>query len=150
MPIPPKNKPISTSPPPDHSIHTMRLWSLAQATALCNDWNMATFFRVVHTDVAACLRQLDTLRAPELVAVDAAEVLVQVCVTLRAKLVSEIRVNVAKLKRTYDECIDVLATVCRTISLATLSLCFPSPVDWRGECVQTGAHHYVGYYLSEI
>lgn len=76
----------------------MRLWSVAQATALCTDWNMSTFFRVAHTDINHCLDQLAALRVPDLVAGEASEVLVQVSVALRAKLVSEIKVNVGKLK----------------------------------------------------
>lgn len=81
----------------DHSVHTMRLWAVAASKALCTDWNVSAFFRVAHGDINKCLEQLRQLRVPEMVPSDAAEVLVEVCVALRAKLVSEIKVNVAKL-----------------------------------------------------
>lgn len=81
----------------DHSVHTLRLWAAVQAKTLCTDWNMKLFFKVVHNDVNQCLDTLKELRVPEMVPTDSLEVLVQVCVALRAKLVSEIRVNVSKL-----------------------------------------------------
>lgn len=59
---------------------------------------MKMFFKVVYNDVNHCLEQLNELRVPELVPADSYEVLVQVCVALRAKLVSEIKVNINKLK----------------------------------------------------
>lgn len=62
---------------------------------------MKLFFRVVHTDVTHCLEQLKELRVPEMVPTDSLEVLTQVCVALRAKLVSEIRVNISKLAVSY-------------------------------------------------
>lgn len=76
----------------------MRLWAAAQAKAVCTDWDMRSFFQVVHYDVNHCLDQLKELRVPELVPSDSVEVLIQVCVALRAKLVSEIKVNIGKLK----------------------------------------------------
>lgn len=81
----------------DHSVHTLRLWAAVQAKSLCTDWNMKLFFKVVHNDVNQCLDALKELRVPEMVPTDSLEVLVQVCVALRAKLVSEIRVNISKL-----------------------------------------------------
>lgn len=81
----------------DHSVHTLRLWAVVQAKTLCTDWNMKLFFKVVHNDVNQCLDTLKELRVPEMVPTDSLEVLVQVCVALRAKLVSEIRVNISKL-----------------------------------------------------
>lgn len=55
---------------------------------------------------------------------------------------------VLRPQQTYAECIEVLATICRTISLATLSLCFPAPSDWQGAQLQDAAGDYVRYYLS--
>lgn len=83
---------------PDHSIHTMRLWAAAKAKALCTDWNMTMFFKVVQNDVNQCLEQIKVLRVPDLVPTDMLEVQVKVCVALRAKLVSEVKVNIGKLK----------------------------------------------------
>ncbi|KAG4065560.1 hypothetical protein HA402_013330 [Bradysia odoriphaga] len=134
----------------DHSVHTMRLWAAYKAKELCTEWNMKMFFKVVYNDVNHCLEQLKELRVPELVPADSFEVLVQVCVALRAKLVSEIKVNVNKLKQTYGECIDVLASICQTISLATLTLCFPSPKLWQSDSLQENANEYVAYYLNQL
>lgn len=48
----------------DHSIHTMRLYVATIAKKLCSDWNMSTFFKVVHNDMNLCLEQLNDLRLP--------------------------------------------------------------------------------------
>lgn len=82
----------------DHSIHTMRLWAAAKAKSLCIDWCMEMFFKVVQNDVNQCLEQIKSLRMPDLVAADISEVEIQVNVALRAKLVSEVKVNICKLK----------------------------------------------------
>lgn len=107
----------------DHSVHTMRLWAVAASKALCTDWNVSAFFRVAHSDINKCLEQLRQLRVPEMVPSDAAEVLVEVCVALRAKLVSEIKVNVAKLTvsvaqtQLCDWWVNLIARVCSTANL---------------------------------
>lgn len=80
----------------------MRLWAAVQAKALCTDWNMKMFFKVIYNDVNHCLEQLKELRVPEMVPTDSLEVLVQVSVALRSKLVSEIKVNVNKLKVEFN------------------------------------------------
>lgn len=48
----------------DHSIHTMRLWTVTKAKELCSDWNMKVFFQVVHDDMEKCLEHLSDLRLP--------------------------------------------------------------------------------------
>lgn len=48
----------------DHSIHTMRLWTVTKAKELCSDWNMKIFFQVVHDDMDKCLEHLNDLRLP--------------------------------------------------------------------------------------
>lgn len=49
----------------DHSIHTMRLWGNTKAKELCSDWNMNTFFRLIHNDMGGiCLERLNEMRAP--------------------------------------------------------------------------------------
>lgn len=126
----------------------MRLWSAAKAKSLASEWNMNMFFRVVHNDLGLCLTQLQGLRFPELAATDTIEVHLQVCVALREKLISEVKVNVDKLKAATKECIDVLASVCSTTSLATLSLCFPAPKLWQTEYIQESANEYVSYLLG--
>lgn len=82
----------------DHSIHSMRLWAAAQAKSLCTDWNMSLFFCVVQSDLSECLKQISILRVPDLIPTDPYEVEVKVNVALRAKLVSEVKVNVQKLR----------------------------------------------------
>lgn len=134
----------------DHTIHTMRLWGAAKAKMLCTEWNMKMFFRVVHNDVRLCLAQLKSLKFPQLVAPDTLDVHIQVCVALRAKLISEVKINIQKLQQTTTECIDVLASVCSTISLATLSLCFPSLQMWQTDVLQPTANDYVPYLLEQI
>ncbi|KFB53386.1 hypothetical protein ZHAS_00021700 [Anopheles sinensis] len=134
----------------DHSIHSMRIWAANKARSLCTDWNMMMFFKVVHSDIGLCLEQLQYIRVPELSADDPLEVQVQVCVALRAKLVSEIKENIIKLKATCTECIDVLAAVCRTTSLASLTLCFPYFKHWQTEALQERANEYVAYFFNQI
>lgn len=128
----------------------MRLWAASKAKSLSTEWNMNMFFRVVHNDIHLCLTQLQGLRFPQLVNCDSLEVHLQVCVALRAKLISEVKVNVEKLKETTKECIEILALICSTTSLATLSLCFPSPKFWQTELVQETSNDYVPYLLEQI
>ncbi|XP_059621135.1 uncharacterized protein LOC132264825 [Phlebotomus argentipes] len=134
----------------DHSIHSMRLWAAEKAKALCADWNMKMFFRVVHRDVGSCLEHLRDLRVPQLVPPDPLEVHIQVCVSLRAKLVSEIKINIEKLKQTAAQCIVVLSSVCSTTSLATLSLCFPPVKFWQTDVLLEKASEYVSSFLDQI
>lgn len=134
----------------DHSIHTMRLWAAAKAKALCTEWNMMMFFKVVQNDVNFCLDQIKTLRVPELVPSDPLEVQVQVCVALRAKLISEVKININKLKSTYASCIEILAAICKTLCLATLSLCFPKSRQWQEEGAQEKPNEYVAYFMGEF
>lgn len=144
---------------------------------------MELFFKVVQNDVNQCLEQIKTLRLPDLVAADLCEVEIQVNVTLRAKLVSEVKVNVCKLKvnrpfyqnlllffffnlnspvtiliafcdpfiapqLTYSECIDVLAALCKMLSLASLKLCFPEPICWQVTELKDTPNEYVGFFLG--
>lgn len=76
----------------------MRIWAAAKAKALCVDWCMNMFFKIVQNDVNQCLEQIKTLRTPDLVAPDTYETEIQVNVALRAKLISEVKVNICKLK----------------------------------------------------
>lgn len=76
----------------------MRLWAAAKSKALCIEWCMDMFFKVVHNDINQCLEQIKCLRTPDLVTPDPLEVEIQVNVALRAKLVSEVKVNICKLK----------------------------------------------------
>lgn len=134
----------------DHSIHTMRLWAAAKSKSLSSEWNMKMFFLVVHNDIRLCLEQLQELRVPVLAATDLLEVHLQVCVALRAKLVSEVKINIQKLKQTTAQCIEILASICKTTSLATLTLCFPVAKYWQTEQLNDDPSDYVTYYLEEV
>ncbi|XP_070493085.1 uncharacterized protein [Chironomus tepperi] len=133
----------------DHSIHTMRLWANTKAKELCSEWNMNMFFRLIHNDMSGiCLERLNEVRAPVLVAEDPLEVIIQVNVALRAKLVEEIKENTIKVKTTCYECIEILAAICETTSLATLSLYFPPQRIWQCEVMNKKCNEYVGIYLD--
>lgn len=80
----------------------MRLWAAAKSKALCIDWCMDMFFKVVHNDINQCLEQIRILRTPNLVPTDSFEVEIGVNVALRAKLISEVKVNICKLKVTLN------------------------------------------------
>lgn len=76
---------------------------------------------------------------------------VTVCAQMRAKLTSEVRENIEKLKKTPGECINVLGRACRTQCLANLHMTFPPSPYWR----QSGplpdyASEYVENYLGMI
>ncbi|GBP09111.1 hypothetical protein EVAR_4003_1 [Eumeta japonica] len=118
----------------DHSIHTCRLWCLAETRRLADMWAMDDFFRVTHSDVRACLEQLVNLRfADHTVTIESGKIGVHenVCAQMREKLVSEVRVNIQKLKEAPEEITNVLSAVCATTSLAHLSMLFPGRRGWQ-------------------
>ncbi|XP_022826598.1 uncharacterized protein LOC111356466 [Spodoptera litura] len=118
----------------DHSIHTYRLWCLAETRRLANLWEMKDFFRIAHNDMQACMEQLINLRfADHTVTIESGKIGVHenVCAKMREKLVSEVKVNIQKLKDATDEIIQVLSSVCTTTSLAHLTMIFPSNAEWR-------------------
>lgn len=59
-------------------------------------------------------------------------------------------IKCVNFQQTYGECIEVLAAICQTISLATLTLCFPAPKLWQSDSIQENANDYVSYYLSKF
>ncbi|XP_052742125.1 uncharacterized protein LOC112044032 [Bicyclus anynana] len=118
----------------DHSIHTYRLWCLAESRRLANLWDMDNFFRVTHNDMQVCLEQLVNLRfADHNETLESGKIGVHenVCAKMREKLVSEVKVNIQKLKEATDEITTVLSSVCATISLAHLTMIFPNNAEWR-------------------
>lgn len=85
----------------DHSIHTTRLWALSECRKIANTWNVKSFFAVTHTDIVNCLVQLNNLRlADHTIEIEKGSlaVHVEVCALMRAKLVSEVKENIQKLK----------------------------------------------------
>ncbi|XP_054259357.1 coiled-coil domain-containing protein 142-like [Macrosteles quadrilineatus] len=138
----------------DHSIHTVRLWVQSRAKQLSNPWNMDQFFRVTQSDINTCLRDLSQLKFSNQVDILNAEcsVHVVVCVKMRAKLVSEVKANLEKLQNMSTVVLDILASVCRTVSLANLHMMFPDPHYWRQRLDEMPqfASNYVEDYLEEV
>ncbi|XP_013139936.1 PREDICTED: uncharacterized protein LOC106104428 [Papilio polytes] len=118
----------------DHSIHTYRLWCVSETRRLANLWQMDDFFRITLKDMQVCLEQLANLRfADHTAAIEAENIGVheKVSANMREKLVSEIKVNIQKLKDANEEIIEVLSCVCATTSLAHLTMIFPTHAEWR-------------------
>ncbi|XP_069674313.1 uncharacterized protein [Periplaneta americana] len=137
----------------DHSVHTARLWAANTARHLVNAWTVDAFFLVTQTDVNLCLSELQMLKLTD--HTDFSEIHsehVMVCAKMRAKLTSEVRENILKLKLLPEECIQGMATVCRTIGLANLHMCFPEPRYWRRSSSATPklASSYVRDYLDRV
>lgn len=71
---------------------------------------------------------------------------------MRHKLVSEVQTNIQKLKETAAECVECLAAVCTTTSLAHLQMIFPKPGYYSrgGGDIPSGHTTYVYKYLEQI
>ncbi|CAH0555396.1 unnamed protein product [Brassicogethes aeneus] len=139
----------------DHSIHTTRLWAANETKKLANTWNVDSFFGITHGDIVNCLSQLNGLRMTDhsiQIEKGGLGVHVEVCTLMRAKLVSEVVVNGQKLKDTPSECIEVLASVCRTICLANLQMIFPKNPYWKKieDIAPDKPSDYVEKYLERI
>ncbi|KAK6627798.1 hypothetical protein RUM44_010277 [Polyplax serrata] len=136
----------------DHSVHTVRMWMSSRCRNLAGKWDLDGFYCTYHTDISKCLQTLSTLQLMNHNEIPAnTSVHVTVCTKMRAKLVSEIRENIDKLKKTAAECLRVLAKDCRRESLAILHMCFPTRSYWR----QNGplpdcASDYVEKYLDSV
>ncbi|KAJ8975862.1 hypothetical protein NQ317_015900 [Molorchus minor] len=118
----------------DHSVHMTRLWAAYESKKIANTWNVKAFFAIIHDDIASCLNQLDHLKMTDHtieIEKKGLGVQVEVCALMRAKLASEINVNIEKLKNTPKECVEGLASVCRTICLANLKMLYPPSSYWK-------------------
>lgn len=72
-------------------------------------------------------------------------------VALREKLVSEVKINRDKAKKTSNECINnVFANVCHETSLATLKIYFPPLKIWRVNHLKPSHNEYIDVYLDII
>ncbi|OWR51364.1 hypothetical protein KGM_206665 [Danaus plexippus plexippus] len=131
----------------DHSIHTYRLWCMRETRRLSNSWLMNDFVRVAHNDMRTCLEQLVNLRfADHTETIEAGKIGVHenVCAKMREKLVSEV-------KEANDEITLVLSSVCATISLAHLTMIFPSNAEWRRIAQPDTAYSiYVHEFLDKM
>ncbi|XP_046384326.1 uncharacterized protein LOC124154558 [Ischnura elegans] len=137
----------------DHSLHTLRIWVQAYTRKAASSWNALCFFRAAHSDVMCALDVLKQLRLPE--SQDLSEVKsvnLTVCVKMRAKLVSEVKANIAKLQALPAECLTVLAMMGRTVSLATLCLIMPEARYWRrrNNALPEFPSPYVEEYLDKV
>lgn len=78
------------------------------------------------------------------------EVHINVNVALREKLVSEVKTNRDKAKKTTNECINkVFAYICEETALATLKIYFPMKI-WRTKRLKTTHNQYIDVYLDII
>lgn len=79
------------------------------------------------------------------------EVHMNVNVSLREKLVSEVKTNREKAKKTTNECItNVFAYTCEQTSLATLKIYFPPVKIWRVNELKSQHNQYIDVYLDLI
>ncbi|XP_018802572.1 PREDICTED: uncharacterized protein LOC108977375 [Bactrocera latifrons] len=134
----------------DHSVHSMRLWVKEQAKQLCCEWQMDRFFRIMEHDVRVCLAGFGKHKLPKLTA-DLTDILMLVNVALRAKLILEINANIDKLKKTNEECVQIMSEVCRILSLANFKLSFPPASHWQQRVFDEDVKNdYVDYVLDQI
>lgn len=79
------------------------------------------------------------------------EVHINVNVALREKLVSEVKTNRDKAKKTTAVCINnVFAYICEETSLATLKIYFPPVKIWRVNHLKTQHNQFIDVYLDII
>ncbi|XP_074026255.1 uncharacterized protein isoform X2 [Leptinotarsa decemlineata] len=140
----------------DHSIHTTRLWAMNRSKKIANTWNVTEFFTLTHGDIVNCLSQMNNLRMSDHnveIEKGGLGVHVEVCALMRAKLVSEVKVNLQKLKDIPKECVSNLATVCKIICSANLQMIFPCHSYWRKPQSNTKPENpssFVTTYLDRI
>lgn len=71
---------------------------------------MAAFFKVTHSDIVNCLTELNTLRLTDYtmeIEKGGLDVHVEVCAKMRAKLASEVKENIQKLKVQNHVCVNM-------------------------------------------
>ncbi|XP_043265993.1 uncharacterized protein LOC122405375 [Colletes gigas] len=139
----------------DHSVHTVRLWILQEAKIIAHTWELDVFFLLVKGDIANCLEELSYLKLADhtnTLSTDSVSVQVYVCAKMRAKIVSEVNANVDLLQKCSKECIEILAKICRVVSLANLHMCFPKSSYWRkgSDVAPTAASLYVEIYFEKV
>ncbi|CAK9795256.1 Coiled-coil domain-containing protein 142 [Anthophora plagiata] len=139
----------------DHSIHTARLWIVQEAKIIAHTWELDVFFLLVKGDIVNCLEELSYLKLADhtnALSTDNVSVQVYVCAKMRGKIVSEVNVNTELLQKCSKQCIDILAKICRVISLANLHMCFPRSSYWRkgSDVAPTTASLYVEPYFEKV
>ncbi|CAL7938036.1 unnamed protein product [Xylocopa violacea] len=139
----------------DHSVHTARLWILQEAKIIAHTWELDVFFLLVKGDIVNCLEELSYLKLADhtnALSANSVSVQVYVCAKMRAKIVSEVNANIDLLQKCSVKCIDVLAKICRVVSLANLHMCFPRASYWRtgGDVAPVAASLYVEPYFEKV
>ncbi|KAK1122726.1 hypothetical protein K0M31_009170 [Melipona bicolor] len=137
----------------DHSVHTARLWIVQEAKIIAHTWELDVFFLLVKGDIVNCLEELSYLKLADhtnTLLTDSVSVQVYVCAKMRAKIVSEVNVNIDLLQKCSAKCIDILAKICRVVSLANLHMCFPRSSYWRkgSDVAPVAASLYVEPYFG--
>ncbi|XP_012267133.2 coiled-coil domain-containing protein 142 [Athalia rosae] len=139
----------------DHSVHMMRLWAMQEASRIAHTWDLNAFFLLVRGDLKNCIEELSYLKLADhtnALASESVNVQVYVCTRMRAKIASEVNANIQLLKDSPLKCIQTLAKICRTVSLANLHMCFPRPIYWRNntDAAPTMQSFYVATYLEKV
>ncbi|XP_078032819.1 coiled-coil domain-containing protein 142 [Augochlora pura] len=139
----------------DHSVHTARLWILQEAKIIAHTWELEVFFSLVKGDIPNFLEELSYLKLADHtneLSTDSVSVQVYVCGNMRAKIVSEVNVNVSLLQKCSTECTRILAKICRVVSLANLHMCFPRSSYWRrgSNVAPATASLYVEAYFEKV
>lgn len=78
-----------------------RIWAINESKKLSNNWNVQGFFSLTNGDIVDCLGQLNNLQMRDHtteIQKGSLGVHVEVCALMRAKLASEVKVNIQKLK----------------------------------------------------
>uniref|UniRef100_A0A1A9VBA1 Coiled-coil protein 142 C-terminal domain-containing protein n=1 Tax=Glossina austeni TaxID=7395 RepID=A0A1A9VBA1_GLOAU len=127
----------------DHTVHCLRIWVKEESKKLCGKWKMHRYFQIHEHDVRLCLKLFEKFKLPKLTA-DLSDILMLVCVALRTKLICEVN-------KTTEECVQILSDICRLLSLANFTLCFPPTVYWQKASFDNDKKSdYVGYVLDQI
>ncbi|KAG7190741.1 hypothetical protein KM043_006813 [Ampulex compressa] len=139
----------------DHSVHTARLWAMQEAKIIAHTWDLDVFFLLVKGDIVNCIEELSYLKLADhsnVLSTDSVSVQVYVCAKMRTKIVSEINANVDLLQKSSVKCIDILAKICRVVSLANLHMCFPRSNYWRkgSNVAPVAASFYVETYFEKV
>ncbi|XP_012222810.1 coiled-coil domain-containing protein 142 [Linepithema humile] len=139
----------------DHSVHTARLWAIQEAKIIAHTWDLDVFFLLVKGDIMNYLEELSYLKlADHTTALSTGSISVQVyvCTKMRAKIASEVKANVELLQISPAKCTDILAKICRVVSLANLHMCFPRSNYWRrnSSVSPMTASLYVETYFEKV
>ncbi|KAF3426589.1 hypothetical protein E2986_02670 [Frieseomelitta varia] len=114
----------------DHSVHTARLWIVQEAKIIAHTWELDVFFLLVKGDIVNCLEELSYLKL--------------------ADHTNTLSTNSVSVQKCSAKCVDILAKICRVVSLANLHMCFPRSSYWRkgSDVAPVAASLYVEPYFD--